>query len=84
MSVIVTETLFVRSLYTLILESSVISLNTHSKINLFFQPVPSENKKDLRSIEQTLADIQSKRKKQKVAHNADEDKEEYGEPSVAR
>ncbi|KAJ9594194.1 hypothetical protein L9F63_014354 [Diploptera punctata] len=30
--------------------------------------VPSENKKDMRSIEQTLADIQSK-KRQKVSHN---------------
>jgi hypothetical protein len=30
--------------------------------------VPSENKKDVRSIEQTLADIQSK-KRQKVSHN---------------
>jgi hypothetical protein len=31
--------------------------------------VPSENKKDVRSIEQTLADIQSK-KRQKVSHNS--------------
>lgn len=35
-------------------------------MNIFFS-VPSENKKDVRSIEQTLADIQSK-KRQKVSH----------------
>ncbi|XP_069699408.1 sperm-associated antigen 7 [Periplaneta americana] len=37
--------------------------------------VPSENKKDVRSIEQTLADIQSK-KRQKVSHNPTSDSAE--------
>lgn len=36
---------------------------------LFSFTVPSENKKDQRSIEQTLADIQSK-KKLKTSHDA--------------
>lgn len=39
-----------------------------TQTNKLYGFVPSENKKDVRSIEQTLADIQSK-KRQKVSHN---------------
>lgn len=38
------------------------------RINFLCVPVPSENKKDVRSIEQTMADIQAK-KRLKLTHN---------------
>lgn len=40
-----------------------------TETNLSYGFVPSENKKDNRSIEQAMADIQAK-KRQKISHNA--------------